>query len=368
MSNFSLRIFFVLLATMTLHADSLMVANMLSRATASGDLKTLETLLSAGADPNQAIGSYETPLDVALTGNQPEAARLLLQWRADPNFRRSSGVSVLHRAAGLGNERFASILLSNGAQINASGPDGRTALFLAAGHLEMMHLLIEKGADVNARDREGAGPLDWAAWTGSLDAVAILLAHGANLNAPNTQTGATALNEAAYRGHTEIVRYLLAFHPDLAVPDRRGFTALDNSARQGNQDSAVLLLDAESTGRRTPEFLGKLMDVAIRKDEGILAAALLRSGFTGATALEDAALHGSEAVASVLLNYEAPPSPAALYAAAAFGRANIVKLFLERGANPARCGSTHKTPYQAALDNGFTEIAQLLQVNKTCAQ
>ena len=69
-------------------------------------------------------------------------------------------------------------------------------------HLDMIRFLIEKGAEVNIRDAEGVSPLDYAAWQGSLDTVAMLLAHGARLNEPATQTGATPINEAAYRGHT----------------------------------------------------------------------------------------------------------------------------------------------------------------------
>ena len=47
----------------------------------------------------------------------------------------------------------------------------------------------------------------------------------------------------------------------------------------------------------------------------------------------------------------------ALYAAASFGKGEVVKLLLKRGANPILCGNNHKSPYQAALDNGYSEVA-----------
>jgi ankyrin repeat protein len=47
----------------------------------------------------------------------------------------------------------------------------------------------------------------------------------------------------------------------------------------------------------------------------------------------------------------------ALYAAASFGKSEVVKLLLERGANPNLCGSNRKSPYQAAVENGYSEVA-----------
>jgi ankyrin repeat protein len=47
----------------------------------------------------------------------------------------------------------------------------------------------------------------------------------------------------------------------------------------------------------------------------------------------------------------------ALYAAASFGKGEVVKLLLNRGANPTLCGKNRKSPYQAALENGYSEVA-----------
>ena len=51
----------------------------------------------------------------------------------------------------------------------------------------------------------------------------------------------------------------------------------------------------------------------------------------------------------------------ALYAAASFGKAAIVNLLLERGANPHLCGGNRRSPYQAAMDNGYTGLAAQIQ-------
>lgn len=51
----------------------------------------------------------------------------------------------------------------------------------------------------------------------------------------------------------------------------------------------------------------------------------------------------------------------ALYAAAAFGSDEIVKLLLERGADPSICGTNGKTALQVAVENGFSGAAGLLR-------
>jgi ankyrin repeat protein len=297
-------------------------------------------------------------------------------------------------------------LVAAGANVDAKGPGGRTALHFAAvgRHLDMLQFLIETGADLNVRDAEGASPLDDAVWRGSLDAIAILLAHGARLNESETKTGATPINEAAYRGNTSVVQYLLQFHPDLRIPDKRGYSPLDNAIRMGKEDSSLLLLEAEPKERQTPQFFERAMDAAIKKDESLLVAALLRhgapandafpsgstpldvgaaagavkvvrvllensgdpniSGRNGTTPLEEASLKGFDSIVSMLLDHGAlvnhlnsGSGTTALYAAASFGKGDVVKLLLDRGANPTLCGNNRRSPYQAALENGYSEVA-----------
>lgn len=417
--------FLLVLSLSSLQAESA-AGQMFVKAAKDGDLKAIETLLSVGFDPNAPVHGY-TPLWFALQSNRPEVVDLLLAGHADPNAQVMAGEEHRHDGGNatplkvavlFGSQRLVSRLISAGADVNAKGLHGSTALFNAVqdAHLDLIRFLIENGAEINIRDNEGTSPLDEAVWNGSLDSVALLLAHGARLNEPDTQTGATPINEAAFLGRTPVVRFLIQFHPDLDTPDKHGYTPLDNAIRMGKKDSALLLLEAEPKDRRTPQFFLKTMDAAVRKSEPAIVQALLLqgananealpsgstpldvaafegagkvvrvlldhhadpniSGKSGATPLEDASLQGFHSIAGMLLDHRASVNrinPAsgttALYAAASFGKGDVVKLLLSRGANPNLCGNNRKSPYQAALENGFSEVAADIRNHggaKTC--
>ncbi len=389
----------------------------LAQASRVGDLRTAEALLSSGVNPNLPDKYGKTPLYYAASFNEAKTVALLLTYHADPNARAARRetefpATPLQYAAELGNLHIASELMAAGARVDTVGNGGRTALHFAVlgRHLDLIQFLIEKGADLNARDREGTSPLDDAVWRGSLDAAAILLAHGARLNEAEVKTGATPINEAAYLGRTELVKYLLQFNPDLAIADNRGYTPLENAVRKGKEEAALLLLAAEAKEQKSPHAFEGVLEPVIRNDESLVLEELLRRGVSvhgvlpsgstlldtaasngaakivpvllrnsadpnvagrnGATPLEDASLKGYEAIAAMLLDHGAQVNrlnsasgTTALYAAASFGKSNVVKLLLNRGANPNLCGKSRTTPYQAALANGYPEVAKDIQMH-----
>jgi ankyrin repeat protein len=159
----------------TLQGQSKTAAEMLARVSRTGDLKNAEAFISAGVDPNLPDQYGRTPLYYAALFNRNEMAALLLANKADPNSLASGPTSgsefaqaPLQIAASMGNLRMASMLVDAGAQVNAKTKAGRVALHFAAigNHLDLIRFLIERGAEVNTRDGEGISPLDEAVWRG----------------------------------------------------------------------------------------------------------------------------------------------------------------------------------------------------------
>jgi ankyrin repeat protein len=104
--------------------------------------------------------------------------------------------------------------------------------------------MLEKGANIEAKDDKGYTALITAAYLGNTEVVKLLLAKGANIDAMNDE-GSTALIKAVFSGFlsgsNEVVKLLLTKGANVEVRDKRGYTALDE-ARQLPNDEAVTLL------------------------------------------------------------------------------------------------------------------------------
>ncbi|KAK7476330.1 hypothetical protein BaRGS_00032448 [Batillaria attramentaria] len=112
-----------------------------------------------------------------------------------------------------------------------------TALFWACakGFLELVQLLIHKGANVNARTSYNSTPLIAAADRNRYQVMRCLVQNGADVNA-QTSNGDTACHLAAYRGHLEAVKLLVEVGADLDLTNNKFRTPYDDAMRQGHVD------------------------------------------------------------------------------------------------------------------------------------
>lgn len=116
----------------------------------------------------------------------------------------------LRRAATLGDVEETRAALAKGANPNAPGPGGYTALHFAvrAKHREVVRELIKGGADVEARTSvTSVTPLHLAAMKGDRPLVDALLAAGAE-RVPRSRDGSTPAEFARGGGHADLARYL----------------------------------------------------------------------------------------------------------------------------------------------------------------
>ncbi|CAK4840642.1 unnamed protein product [Aphanomyces euteiches] len=144
-----------------------LTANMipLSSAAKGGDIKTMNSLLRAGAQVDGRNNDGNTPLFWAAYHGHAEAVSCLLKHGADPNVRYVSGRSVLSPVCMHGYANILKLLLDAGAKpIYTCKADGETPLMIAAynGRYECAALLLEAGVDPYMKDKHGNTALSFA--------------------------------------------------------------------------------------------------------------------------------------------------------------------------------------------------------------
>ena len=170
----------------------------LQKAASQGDLKTLATLLANGTEVEAAPDNGFTALASAAASAQTEAVHLLIERGADVNARGGVGRHVLLLAAWVEAER---------------------------GDRGVVHALLDAGADVNLTSSWGETALQGAAsFPNGLETVRLLLARGADVNVAN-RYGWTAVMQAALLGQADVIHVLLAHRPDLTARNTDGETA-----------------------------------------------------------------------------------------------------------------------------------------------
>lgn len=147
----------------------------------------IQDLVAQGAELNATVDKTgETSLHLAARYARADAAKRLLDAGADANAQDNTGRTPLHAAVAADALGVFQILLRNRAtNLNARMHEGTTPLILAARlAIEgMVQDLISAEADINAADNSGKTALHWAAAVNNVEAVNILLAHGANRDA-----------------------------------------------------------------------------------------------------------------------------------------------------------------------------------------
>ena len=203
---------------------------------------SMALLMAAGTT---AVGA-DLRLVEAVRNQDQQQVRALLNQHADVNARSSDGSTALLWAAHWNDLETAGMLIRAGADANAANDFRMTPLSEACtnGSASLVDLLLKAGANPNTPVATGVPPIMTCARSGSADAVRILLAGDANVNAKEPAQNQTALMWAAAEHHPDVVRTLIEAKADLQAHTKSGFTALHFAAREGDMESARLLLAA----------------------------------------------------------------------------------------------------------------------------
>ena len=171
--------------------------------------------------------------------------RSLLQQGVDVNATEPDGATALHWAARMDDVETAELLIRSGAKADAPNRYSVTPLALACinGSGKMVDLLLKAGVDPDTAAGDGETALMTAARTGKIEAVKVLLANGADVNAQEGWRGQTALMWAAAEGHTAVIRALVERGAKVQARSNGGFTPFLFAVREGRIPAAQTLLE-----------------------------------------------------------------------------------------------------------------------------
>ncbi|KAI9645218.1 hypothetical protein NHQ30_005952 [Ciborinia camelliae] len=369
----------------------------LEGAASSGDIRLVRKLLDLGCDVNREGRFGSTPLKAAARKGSIEVVHLLLELGADINHCEDYG-TPLQIAALAGHIEVCRVLLSHGALVNTPGFSGTegSALQCAANNnsihnsidkdIELLQLLLDHGADINALDStnrtalsvavnahgraEGknseidprilfllsngadvnaGASLVYAARRKNIKLIALLLDRGADINIMRSHESVLAAACSAFEPEPEMIKLLLDKGADINLYCEMGGITYNGTALQCAVNSAA----------RT----GDLRIIHILLDNG--ANINLGAGKTGG-ALYEAAERGHLELCRIFLSLgadvhaEQTTSGIALHAAARSGNVDVIALLLAHGAHIDDERGLYGTPLQVAAQVGHVDAFKLL--------
>ncbi|KAH8672104.1 ankyrin repeat-containing domain protein [Tricladium varicosporioides] len=322
----------------TIDISSRYDGSVLHRAIEKGNLDAIQLLIDYGHDLYAPSRFHGPPLSCSLLKNQIEVVALLVH---------------------------------NDVDVNVPAVGYFNPLNLACSHagLETVHLLLDCGADFTLK-LPGCQALHNAAERGEIDMMQLLLDRGADINGPSAATYGTPL-KAAIQSHVAIAfDFMISNGADINFKGSRSMYPVDQAIFSGNLVAAEKLI--KSNAKFGDEALEQAVDYHSKE---YLAKLLLDGGADPnadheryGTILQFSALRSSPKVVEWLLEAGSDPNDipsgeygTALQAATYRGQKETVQILLKHGASPnLRCSGEFGNPLQAAINHGDEDIVHLL--------
>lgn len=247
-------------------------------------------------------------LFTAVSQGDKKKLESLLSSKYSPDVKNDTH-SLMHAAAEYGQTQILDVLINKGANVNILDSNGATPLHYGVKHNRpnALRFLLERGASLAVKDSNGAAPLHWACQLGKLDCARVLVDKGADIEA-KAKYETTALHLAARAGLKDIVTYLCQNKANTEARTNKGYTPLHIAAMKGLSDMCNILL----------HFRGHVDALTLRRQ----------------TALHFTAMQGDIPTSQILLRY---------------------------GAWASAMDADHNTPASNAQQNGHAYLAAYLE-------
>ncbi|CAB4060411.1 ANK [Lepeophtheirus salmonis] len=315
----------------------------------------LQSQNASGANQSLATEDGFTPLAVALQQGHDQVVTLLLE----SDSRGKARLPALHIAAKKDDVKAAGLLLHNdhnpdvtskkNANVNFVAKHNITPLHVAAkwgknkygesGHENVVELMIQKGAPISAKTKNGLAPLHMSSQGDHVDAARVLIHYKAPVDEV-TVDYLTALHVAAHCGHVRVAKLLLDCKADPNSRALNGFTPLHIACKKNRIKLVELLLKYGASIESTTE--------------------------SGLTPLHVASFMGCMNIVIYLLQHQAGPDDATvrgetpLHLAARANQTDIIRILLRNGAKVDAQARELQTPLHIASRLGNIDIVVLL--------
>jgi uncharacterized protein len=321
------------------------------------DLETADLLIRAGANVKAANRFGATPLSLAATNGNAAMIEKLLKAGEDANAVVSeSGDTVLMLAARTGKPEAVAMLLNHGADVNKTNATGQTALMWAASQRNSaaVQVLIEHKADLSIKTHVAppSKPMDtifsapfpvggmtallFAARQNDLKSASLLIAAGADVK-ESAQDGTSPILVAILNGHYALAKFLLEKGADPNAVDGKGRAALY---------AAVDMRNLEWSTRPAPPEKDTMTELDLIK------ALIAHGANPNARLTKKIPLRGQPSFDGRWANMiGATP----FWRAAQSDDVTVMRLLVEKGADPLLATTDHTTPLMVAAGVGWSD-------------